>query len=110
MSCSSVAPGSKRHHEKRFGDAFVLELAEIVDADDIGVHHPSEGAAFLIEQIERGEVLDIQDGLDGDVALHHGVVGSVNDAHAAPTKDLAQFVSLLERLVRFCTCTTNGSS
>ena len=83
----------KRHHEVRFFLAFFLELADVEDLNDVGMAHGREHIAFLVEQLQRSGIRDIENGLDRDFAANHGVIGSVDQAHAALAENLPDLVA-----------------
>lgn len=54
-----------------------------------------ENLVFLVEEFQSPAVGDVNDGLQGDIALDDGVVGLLNDTHPALSQDFAYLVSTL---------------
>ena len=74
------AAGEEVHDE----EGAALVLADVVDGDDGGVAEARGGAGFLEEAEGVFGVEEVCEGeLEDDVALEGGVVGEVDDAHAA---------------------------
>ena len=55
--------------------------------------HGGEHVALFVEQLERSWVGNIEDGFDRNFAAHNGIVGAVNQAHAALAEDLPDLVA-----------------
>lgn len=87
--------GEQRHDEERLPGSLGLELPDVVDADDIGVNHVGQERPLVIEH-GYGFGIDVEDGFEGDFALHETVEGGVDDSHASFREDLAEFVALLK--------------
>jgi hypothetical protein len=62
-----------------------VDLAEVVDRDDVGLAQPGRDAGLAAEPAGVLRVVgqDLREELDGDVALVAGVVREVDLAHAA---------------------------
>ncbi len=88
--------GQQGHHEKGFLAPFLVELADVINIDDIGVDHGGEDGPLLIKELEGCGIVDIEDGLESDFALHEGVEGAIDDAHAAAAEDFAELIALLQ--------------
>src|SRR5205085_2540426 len=85
--------GEQRHDEVRLARAILFELADIEDLDDIGMAHGGEDVALFIEEVERGAARNVAQGLESDAAFDDGVVGFVDNSHAALAEDPADLVT-----------------
>ena len=83
----------QRHHEVRFLLAVFFEFSDVEDLDDVGMAHRGEHIALFVEQLERSGIGNIEDGFDRNFAAHNGIVGAVNQAHAALAEDLPDLVA-----------------
>ncbi len=79
-----VEPLDVLHRE----DQAAVEAEGGVGGDDVGVAELGHGADLALEAVEDAGALDdvAADDLEDLVAAHHGVVGEVDDAHAAPAE------------------------
>jgi hypothetical protein len=59
----------------------VVELADLVDRDDVGVLEPGERPA-LAQDLVPGRLAALVQHLEGDLPVEHGVVGDEHGAHA----------------------------
>src|SRR5579864_270528 len=85
--------GQKRHHKVRFFLALFLELSNVEDLNYVGMAHGSEHIAFLVEQLQRSGIGDIENRLDRHFPANHAVIGPVNQAHAALAENLPHLVA-----------------
>ncbi len=85
--------GEQRHHEVGLLLAVFLEFSDVEDLDDIGMAHGGEHVALLVEELKRGRIGNVEDGLDRYFAAHDGIVGAVHQAHPALPEDLPDLVA-----------------
>src|SRR5208282_5330010 len=85
--------GQKRHHEIRFFLAVFLELANIENLNNVGMAHGGEHIAFLVEQLQRSGIGNIENSLNRDFPANDSVIGPVDQAHAAVSENLPNFVA-----------------
>ena len=85
----------ERHHEEGFFHTILVEFADVVDVDDIGVDHGGEDAPLFVEKLEGGGIFDVEDGFEGHFPLHEPVDGAIHHAHPSAPKHFAEFVPLL---------------
>ncbi len=91
-AAEAVAEGFADHQFHRDVD-LVCEGADVVDGDDVGVREASHQLGLAVEAFfGAAEVLGAQE-LKGDVAIELGIVGGVDDAHAAGADDAANDVA-----------------
>ena len=64
-------------------------LAVVVDRDDVLVAEIAGGAGLASEAGQQGGIAERGEQFDGDVPVHHRVVGAIDDAEPAAS-DLAQ--------------------
>ena len=69
-------------------------LADVVDAEDIGMIERGDGAGFLLETPQAVGIGGEGGGqnLDGDVASQALIAGAVNFAHSASSDERNEFV------------------
>jgi hypothetical protein len=60
------------------------------------MHHRHQRAPLFIKEVERGGVIDIQNGFERDFAAHHPVVSFVDNAHASAAQNFAEFIAILK--------------
>src|SRR6202035_937516 len=86
-------------HEAHGDEQHAAVLARLVDRDDVRLIHAGRGPRFPDEALAEGLVLGQSGGqdLEGDIAVQPGVVGTVDDGHAAPADLLRQLVASDER-------------
>ncbi len=85
--------GKQRHHEVGFLLAVFFKFSDVEDLNDVGMAHGGEHVALFVEQLERSRIGNVEDGFDRDFAAHDGIVGAVDEAHAALAKDLPDLVA-----------------
>jgi len=64
-------------------NALLLELADVINIDDVGMNHGHQRAPLFVEEREDLGIIDVEDGFEGDLAVHQAVVCLVYDAHAS---------------------------
>ena len=85
--------GEQRHDEVGFFLALFFELSNVEYLDNIGMAHGGEHVALFIEELKRGWIGDIEDGLYRYFAADDGVVSAVDQAHSALPEDLPDLVA-----------------
>src|SRR5271155_4923890 len=85
--------GQQRHHEVRFFLALFFELSSVKNLNDVGMAHGGENVALLVEQLKGSRIRNVEDGFDRDFAAHDGVVGPIDQTHAALPEDLPHLVT-----------------
>ena len=85
-----LSPSSNsRNHEGR-----AIVLADVVNAENIGMAECGDGTGFLLETPEAVGIGGEGGGqnLDGDIASQALIAGAVNLAHSASTDECNEFV------------------
>ncbi len=85
--------GQERHHEVRLLLAVLFEFPDIENLNDVGMAHGGEHVALFVEQLERGWVGNIENCFDRNFPAHNGIVGAVNQSHAALAEDLPDLIA-----------------
>ncbi len=83
----------KRHDEVGFLLPLFFKFSDVEDLDDVGMAHRGEHIAFFVEQLQRGGIGNVEDSLDRNFAADNGIVGAINQAHAALAEDLPHLVA-----------------
>ena len=89
-------PFEQRHDEVRAALAFLFELAHVVNVDDVRMVERRQHRAFPAEQLERGWVGRIENGLQRHVPAQLTVKGAVDDAHPAPAQNGSPVVTVFD--------------
>ena len=93
-----IAPGEQLHHEIERARRRDRGLAEVEDADHVGVVEPARRAR--LDEEPRGDPRRVEQvrvhELDGDVAVERALVGLVDDAHAAGADALDDLEAALD--------------
>src|SRR5205085_2159146 len=88
--------GKQGHDEVRLDGAVVIEFPEVEYLNDVGMTDGGEHIALFIEEVQRGATGSIADRLQRYTAFDDGVIGVVDDAHAALPQHLTDFVTPLD--------------
>ena len=89
-------PFEQRHDEIRTALAFLFELADVVNVDDVGMVERRQHRAFPAEQLERGRVGRIENGLQRHVPAQLTVKGAVDHAHPAAAQNGSPVVTVFD--------------
>ena len=83
----------KRHDEVGLFLAVFFEFADVENLNNVGMAHGGEHVTFLVEQLERGGIWNIENRLDRDFAANHGVIGSIDQTHPALAENFPHLVA-----------------
>ena len=85
----------QRHDKVGLDRALLGEFADIENLDDVWVAHGRQDAAFLAEKVQSQLVRTVAQGFQRDFALYNGVVGLINQPHAALADNIKRVIAIL---------------
>src|SRR5262249_55028427 len=82
------------HDKVRLLSAFVFELPDIENLNDIGVAYRGKNIAFFVEQLQSGFLGSITNRLEGDIAADQRVIRPVHNTHSTLAERLFHLITI----------------